>query len=285
MFNVRLGWWLGNPGPHGDATFTHDGPDFAIKPMIAEATGNTNDRRGYVYLSDGGHFENLGLYEMVLRRRRYIVVSDAGCDPTYSFDDLGNAIRKIRIDLGVPIEMKEPMYLYPRDKTSDGGKYCAIGTIRYSCIDAGGVDGKLLYLKPAVYMNEPKDVYNYASSSKTFPHESTADQFFTESQFESYRVLGSHAIDQIVFASAHPESTAPQNWIPDSIQQFVEDAEKRYLAEKAMETEQVKIGQGSPVMLTIQKPAHAAASERPANSAGKSARDAFLATVSKRGTR
>src|SRR5205823_9531188 len=131
LFNVRLGWWLGNPSPHGDDTYYLPGPAFALQPLLAEAAGNTNDRYPYVYLSDGGHFENLGLYEMVLRRRHSIIVSDAGCDADYAFEDLGNAIRKIRVDLGVPIEMHEPMYLYPR-KDDVAGKYCATGTIRCS---------------------------------------------------------------------------------------------------------------------------------------------------------
>ena len=75
--------------------------------------GNTTDRYKYVNLSDGGHFENLGLYEMVLRRCHYIVVSDAGEDPECSFADLGEAVRKIRIDFGIPIEFDQ-MNIYPR---------------------------------------------------------------------------------------------------------------------------------------------------------------------------
>ncbi len=69
-------------------------------PFLYEIFGLTNDTRPFVYLSDGGHFENLGLYEMVRRRCRFIVVSDAGCDPDFVFEDLGNAVRKIAIDLG-----------------------------------------------------------------------------------------------------------------------------------------------------------------------------------------
>jgi hypothetical protein len=55
----------------------------------------------------------------------------------------------------------------------------------------------LLYLKPAFYGAEPPDVYNYAKGCEDFPHESTADQFFSESQFESYRALGYHTLQQI----------------------------------------------------------------------------------------
>ncbi|MDQ3413428.1 MAG: hypothetical protein M3480_00380, partial [Verrucomicrobiota bacterium] len=107
LLNVRLGAWLGNPGGPGDDTFQLGYPRFSVGPMIAEAFGLTNNCSPYVYLSDGGHFENLGLYEMVLRRCHYIVVSDAGEDPLCSFADLGSAVRKIRIDFGISIEFDD----------------------------------------------------------------------------------------------------------------------------------------------------------------------------------
>jgi len=103
MFNVRLGWWLGNPGVEGEHTHTEEGPATAIVPLVYELFGLTTDDWKYVYLSDGGHFENLGLYEMVRRRCRFILISDAGCDRDFKFEDLGNAVRKISIDLNVPI--------------------------------------------------------------------------------------------------------------------------------------------------------------------------------------
>src|SRR5439155_24732815 len=87
MFNVRLGWWLGNPGPEGALTFTHDGPAVAIRPLVEETFGLTTDNKKYIHLSDGGHFENLGLYEMVRRRCRFILISDAGRDPDFAFED------------------------------------------------------------------------------------------------------------------------------------------------------------------------------------------------------
>ena len=104
FFNVRLGWWLGNPGWQGNDSYATEGPDFAIRPLLQEAFGLTTDDKRYVYLSDGGHFEDLGLYEMVRRRCRFIVVVDAGEDAHFAFDDLGNAIRKIYIDLGIRID-------------------------------------------------------------------------------------------------------------------------------------------------------------------------------------
>jgi hypothetical protein len=200
LFNLRLGWWLGNPGSAGNDTFDTACPTIAIKPIVGEAFGFTNDENPYVYLSDGGHFENLGLYEMVLRRCRFILVIDAGHDPDCAFDDLGNAIRKVRVDLGVPIEF-ERICIYPRNmpgkKAEHIPKYCAIATIRYSRLDKNEPDGSMIYIKPGLCEGEPADVYNYAQTNPAFPHEPTSDQWFSESQFESYRMLGSHILEQM----------------------------------------------------------------------------------------
>jgi hypothetical protein len=236
LFNARLGAWLGNPGPDGESTFMHRSPRLTAATIIAELFGFTNDRSKYVYLSDGGHFDNLGLYEMVLRRCRFIVVSDASCDAACSFEDLGNAIRRIRIDLGIPIEFDEAIPIFPRtaDRGAEG-RYWAVGRIKYSAVDrppAGSAesgdesdsgDGTLIYIKPAFYgLKEPRDVYNYARTSATFPHESTEDQFYSESQFESYRALGRFVIDQICvnepavtpFVPTEPEREAdPLPWL------------------------------------------------------------------------
>lgn len=199
MFNARLGWWLGNPGPHGQHTFRLASPRVNILPFLREALGMTDDDDSYVYLSDGGHFENLGLFEMVLRRCHLIVVSDAGCDPKCTLEDLANAIRKVRVDLGVPIEIDEELRIRPRatDATATAAPdsaVFAVATIKYSTVDREAVDGRLIYLKPAFYGREPVDVLNYGRAHAAFPHEPTSDQFFSESQFESYRQLGLHTI-------------------------------------------------------------------------------------------
>jgi hypothetical protein len=197
FFNVRLGWWLGNPGSAGNKTFHLWAPKSSVMPILDEALGLTDDKNEYVYLTDGGHFENLGLYEMVLRRCHVIVVSDAAADADYRFGDLGNAIRKVRIDLGIPIEFTAmPIFCCEPGETKRG-LYWAIGKIRYSCVDGVVDDGVLLYIKPAIYGEEPRDVLEYKKNNPTFPHQSTADQFFDEPQFESYRILGSHVMDQM----------------------------------------------------------------------------------------
>ena len=211
LFNARLGWWLGNPQAP-DNLWKRPGPRFGIRPFIDEALGLTNDQANWLYLSDGGHFENLGLYEMVLRRCRLIVVSDAGADPNFSYEDLGNAVRKIRIDLGIPIQFEPPSLPMsrtgePTDKFS--GQHCAIARILYSAVDGEVQPGTLIYIKASRNGNEPPDVKQYAASNPAFPHQSTAEQFFNESQFESYRRLGLHVIEEIcnVSPDAEPKLT------------------------------------------------------------------------------
>jgi Patatin-like phospholipase len=196
LFNARLGAWLGNPGDPGRSTWRKSDPVAGAGPLARELFGRTTAANPYVYLSDGGHFDNLGLYEMVSRRCRYIVVSDAGCDPTYSFADLGNAIRRIRIDLGIPIEFPQALGI-DAAHIRNGNHHGAMATVRYSVVDGPGQDGVLIYLKATLSGDEPIDVANYHAVHPDFPHETTADQWFGESQFESYRMLGLHTVTAV----------------------------------------------------------------------------------------
>ncbi len=193
LLNARLGSWLGNPAQAGARTWRLAGPRSAIRSLVSEACGLTSNQNPYVYLSDGGHFENLGLYEMVLRRCRFIVVLDSGCDPDYVYDDLGNALRKIRIDLRIPITFEDAL-MRPLRKRK---RRCAVAKICYSDADAGARDGWLIYIKPMRVGNEPPDVGNYGRAHPDFPHQSTNNQWFDESQTESYRMLGLSTIEDI----------------------------------------------------------------------------------------
>ena len=217
MFNVRLGWWLGNPaGPYSPS----EGPNLAILPLLNEMIGNTTDESNFVNLSDGGHFENLGLFEMVRRRCRLIVVSDGGCDPDFAFEDLGNAVRKIAIDLGVTITFHGLSVLKSRAQEDRAGRreqadepptrdphLYAIGAIDYG----SGLTGTVLYIKAAYHKASVRNagVRSYAIANPDFPHQSTGDQFFSESQFESYRALGFEVTDTIMMegAAALPNPT------------------------------------------------------------------------------
>lgn len=227
LFNVRLGWWLGNPGVPGDTTYRKEGPNIAITPYIFEMFGQTTDTWRYVYLSDGGHFENLGLYEMIRRRCRCIVVSDAGCDPDYGFEDLGNAVRKIAIDLGVYITFDTLKELAPRSK--DGkvidNVYYAVGVIDYKTAPEwksgdNPDNGLILYIKPGYHGSEGAGIVAYAKAHKDFPHETTGDQFFSESQFESYRTLGFEIMDDVL-DKAHDAFSKATPGVTPSICQLI----------------------------------------------------------------
>jgi hypothetical protein len=207
LLNARLGWWLGNPGPEGERTYRDEGPRFAIIPLLEETFGLTTDDKPYVYLSDGGHFENLGLYEMVRRRCRLIVVSDAGCDPDFTFEDLGNAVRKIRLDLDVNITFSGLTALKRRSRDPNTARqnapYWAVGKIDYQTADDGspGVhvqNGIILYIKAGYHGNEEVDIKSYALANPDFLHQSTANQWFSESQFESYRALGFWITEEVL---------------------------------------------------------------------------------------
>jgi hypothetical protein len=202
LFNVRLGAWMPNPAQAAKLgeDIRRSGPNDSLRAITRELAGATDDRGRDIYLSDGGHFENLGLYEMIRRRCRFIVVSDAGADPECAFTDLGNAVRKVKIDLDVDIAFEE-LQISSRDKTIKPQYAFALGTIEYpeSRYRGEGAEspearrkrvGHLLYIKPSYFGELPVDVRAYAAESAHFPHETTVDQFFSESQFESYRRLG-----------------------------------------------------------------------------------------------
>jgi hypothetical protein len=212
IFNVRLGAWLGNPGRWGESTYRRSGPFFAARPLFEEALGLTTDDKRYVYLSDGGHFENLGLYEMVRRRCHLIIVIDAGCDPESSFEDLGNAVRKISIDLNVTINFSN-LVIVPRKEPPVRGPYCAVANVIYP--EPGASQGLMLYIKPGYQGKEPASVRSYASINPAFPHESTAEQWFGESQFEAYRALGQYIVSTLDGGSTKPY---------DSVKEFIDAA-------------------------------------------------------------
>jgi hypothetical protein len=192
VFNVRLGWWL--PNPRARTHRTQSGPGFGLLYLFFELFGLTSDRRGYVYLSDGGHFENLGLYELVRRRCRTIVVCDASADGESAYDDLANAVQKCRVDLGVDIRFPDGALRRNRGADEPANEGVVQGIVDYG--GKRGI-GWIFYLKPTVRGVSflPHDVRWYADHvDRHFPHQSTADQWFNEAQFESYRALGSRIL-------------------------------------------------------------------------------------------
>jgi hypothetical protein len=187
LFNVRLGWWTGNP--RNARSFKRPGPLFALRWLLNELRGSVDVRSAYLNLSDGGHFENLGLYELVRRRCRYIIAINAEEDSDYTFGALGTAVRMCRADFGVEIDI-DPRAIRPPDGGFSSAHF-AVGRIRYP--EAGSEPGYVLYLQSSITgQDEPADVEEYRREFPAFPQQSTLEQFFSEAQFESYRCLGLH---------------------------------------------------------------------------------------------
>ena len=180
LFNIRLNVWMPNPNPKYAAKKLTIWPRYFLKeffPLNKEENAKLN-------LSDGAHHENLGIYPLLKRRCRLIIASDAASDPDYKINDLANLKRKARIDLGINIEL-DMTPLRP-DQDGNVAKCYVKGIIHYP----NDKNGVLFYIKTSMTGKEPEDLLSYRRKNPSFPDETTANQFFNEAQFESYRKLG-----------------------------------------------------------------------------------------------
>ena len=200
LMNLRLGFWVPNPNDDYRSGFRRScKASFRanhFEPGIKEVLGvSLREKAPVCLLSDGGHFENLALYELIRRRLRLIVLCDGTADPDYAFADLQNALARIGSDFGARVEFDKETTLqrfmpsidaiYPRDVRLSESAY-AIGQIIY----ADGSTGHLVYLTTALCKGLRLKLLGYKGANRDFPDQSTADQFFDEEQFEAYRELG-----------------------------------------------------------------------------------------------
>ena len=193
IFNVRLGLWIRNPRRKRFLLPRLNGnpssPAFGLFYLLAELFGMVNDEAAFVYLTDGGHFENMGLYELVRRHCMTIVICDGEQDGDLVFEGIGMAIRKCRIDCGAEIDLDlSKLELIGTPPVSPC--HSVTGTIHYP----SGAIGKILYIKTAFTEGLPADLINYHKQHHAFPNDTTLNQWFTESQFESYRRLGEASV-------------------------------------------------------------------------------------------
>ena len=192
VFNARLGWWIGNPR---EQAWQDSDPGAGLVYLIYDLLGRTSIAQDFVCLSDGGHFDNMGLYELIRRRARLIVLGDAEQDNLLTCEGLANSVRRCRVDFGVEIVIDVTHITSRDEKTTQSKCHYAKGTIWYPEDPEGQPSGQLIYLKSSLTGDEPVDVREYATSNPDFPQQSTADQFFSEAQFESYRRLGLHVME------------------------------------------------------------------------------------------
>lgn len=291
LANIRLGVWVPNPRRvQGQQKACDGGAQGRLNPygrprpsyLIRELIGRNRVDGKYLFVSDGGHYENLGLVELLRRGCTEIYCFDASNDNEFSV--LGDAVALARSEVGVQIDI-DPSALTP-GKGKDAASGCAPaackntassngaevaskateqgiaandvaeGTFRYrderktcdsglasgcsgkrkccgKCCDkrcgcdgrrkagdgATGREGKLIYARCVLTEGAPWDVRAHHKQDPSFPHNSTADQLYTDQKFESYRALGEfvagNAIElmkerrQKLSASAPPPAGAP----------------------------------------------------------------------------
>lgn len=206
--NLRLGMWLQHP--HAK---TKRSKEWTLPGVLffKELFGVSNASRGDVHLSDGGHFENMGVYELLRRRCKYIVAVDCGADGDFEFNDLANLVRKAREDFICDIDID----VSPLRKGENGFSKTSFvrGIIRYD----DGATGTLLLFKPTLMGNEPVDILNYRTRNANFPAETTGDQFYDEAQWESYRRLGLHAVET-AFGKPSPAQFGNREALRDALE-------------------------------------------------------------------
>jgi hypothetical protein len=208
LLNLRLGFWVRRRSTSRVVarrpTHFHPGLTFCIPGY-----GYKEDRK-FLELSDGGHFENLGIYELVRRGCRLIIVCDGGQDIRASYSDFVSAIRRIEQDFGAEIEFSQqggPERMiarpvsneYPKDaEYADHGFLWA--TIKYHrhAIRGGPAEGIIVYLKTTMIKELGIKAKGYKGAEPNFPDQSTGDQFFDEEQFEAYREVGYRIADAMV---------------------------------------------------------------------------------------
>ncbi len=192
LLNVRLGYWSRKPGKNSWLS----GPP-GLRCLLQEMLGTMDETLSWLNVSDGGHIENLGVYELLRRRCKFIIAIDGEHDPKMTFKALTTLQRLAAIDLGVKIEANlDDLRLNPQGLSRSHFRFCRI---RYPK-DVRGTEevfGYLLYVKLSLTGNEGEFIRRYRLDQPVFPHHSTADQFFTETQFEAYRSLGEHIGDKL----------------------------------------------------------------------------------------
>jgi len=229
MANVRLGYWWkqsrkGSSGPSRQAV-ANPIQRYLLRELRGAFRGTRSPRW---YLTDGGHFDNTGIYPLLQRELAFIVASDNGADAAYRLEDLIRLVGRARTDLGAEIHFLNraaldvelgpatPLAsvigqldeLVRGDAARPGGPIAALARLTYR----SGAEGLLLLVKPRLTFREPPEVLAYSARSdcSDFPQQSTGDQFFDEVQWEAYRRLGELA----GLALFQPPQGAKSRWTP-----------------------------------------------------------------------
>ena len=230
IMNVRLGRWLRHPlSTLEDAGRSKwairwrgkPGPRYLLREAFFKSGTNVVNpdteepiSSGFVFLTDGGHIENLGIYELLKRRCALIIAIDGEADPDMTSGSLVQLERFARIDLGTRIVLDwEPIGARSREVSEEvakrkverkHGPHVAVGLIDYPGISGGPREkGLLVYIKSSLSGDENDYVMTYKAAHPSFPHETTMDQLFSEEQLEAYRALGEHITSRFLAGQDH----------------------------------------------------------------------------------
>ena len=207
FFHLRLGWWLTNPNAK-NKNKVFKKPNFIV-PGLTQGVFAYNNKEDstFIELTDGGHFENTGIYELIRRKLPIIMLSQAGADPKFTLEDIANVMERVRVDFGVSIDFLEDYGLNAILPNGDNNadavekkfnlskKGFAIAEIDYPDKEKLGY---LIVIKSLMIKDLPLSLFHYKSVNNDFPNQTTADQFFDENQFEAYRELGYQLTKQMV---------------------------------------------------------------------------------------
>lgn len=196
LLNLRLGAWVKTPRAVAAETSWP-----TVGNLLQELLATSDENGEYVQISDGGHIENLGVYELLRRRCRFIVAVDGEHDEMMTFHGLTNLQRLAYIDFGIIIEANlDDLRLSNEGLSRSHFRFCRV---RYPLgqSDRNEEIGYLVYLKLSLTGNEGEFIRRFKLDEPSFPHHSTTNQFFTEVQFEAYRALGEHVGDKMFLTS------------------------------------------------------------------------------------
>jgi predicted acylesterase/phospholipase RssA len=225
LLNIRLGFWIANPkrpAPWGP-------PGFSC--ILREMTGAfMSERNTWLNVSDGGHIENMGLYELLRRRCKFIICVDGEADPESTFHGQLTLVRHAQIDFGIQIEPRlDEMRPDPHSRFSR--THAQLFRIKYPATMDGRSAGLglMLYLKLSLTGDEAELLKRYRILNPDFPHQSTIDQFYDEEQFEAYRQLGVHVAEGtfarvLMIRNPHPSNV--REWFEQLVANMLEPTER-----------------------------------------------------------
>ncbi len=199
LFNLRLGVWLPNPHhPWVRSRVEGEGRELRMwsRPwyLFFEMFGRNRLDKRFVYVSDGGHYENLGLVELLRRRCTTIWCVDASGDEPGTASTLAQAMALARAELNVEVRVDLDRFASTDGSTPAARRQVAthvVGSVHYAATaTAPAAEGTIVVVKLGLTGAEPADLLDYQRRAPTFPYEATSNQLYNAERFDAYRALG-----------------------------------------------------------------------------------------------